>query len=129
MNERSCWWVQRPNGEPDEETVQDYEYLKFRLADEWWSINSRDQLILPIVPLERLTSEAGVQDVTGDPGLLAQYGGAKLGMSMLGSGNEPSQGTEWYVEYDPRSGFDIVHTSDWSAPFPWVETELEVDDG
>lgn len=125
LQKRQTWWVQRPTyDDPDDESIHDYEYLKFRLAEEWFSINSRDQLVLPVVPLERLTDGAGLVELDADPGILAQYGGAELVIDMMSGGTEPTAGTEWYVEYDPRHGFGVVHVSDYAPPFEWVETEV-----
>lgn len=129
MQRRQVWWVQRPQTTDDDEPQSgksplDYEHLKVRLAAEWWAINSRDQLILPVSPIHRL-ADAKV-DMTGEgPGLLVQYGGAELGLDMLGATTEPTEGTEWYVEYHPDYGFRIRHTAEWSAPFPWVEEAMD----
>lgn len=129
MQKRETWWVQRPTyDDPEEETIHDYEFLRFRLADEWFAINSRDQLVLPITPVQRLTDDMGLVDLDADPGLLAQYGGAELFIDMMSAETDPSQGTEWYVEYDPRHGFGITHVGEWAAPFTWVETEIAADD-
>lgn len=127
MNRRRVWWVQRPDqtdddGEQIPDSKTDYEHLRVRLVDEWYSINSRDQLILPVQPLYRLTDQVVPMD-DNDPGLLVQYGGAELALDLLEAG--PSQGTEWIVAYDPRYGFVIDHVSDWTAPFPWVEAAIE----
>lgn len=128
LNRRQVWWVSRPTTEEDEtETVQDYEHLRVRLAEEWFAINSRDQLVLPVTPVYRLTSEVGVDGLEDQgPGLLMQFGGADLALDLVGGKADPTQGTEWIVAYDPRQGFCIHHVSAWAPPFDWVETELAV---
>lgn len=126
LNRRQVWWVSRPTTEEDEtETVQDYEHLRVRLAEEWFAINSRDQLVLPVTPIYRLTSEVGVDRLEdAGAGLLMQFGGADLALDLVGGEADPSQGTEWIVAYDPRQGFVIDHVTAWSPPFDWVETEI-----
>lgn len=125
LERRRVWWVERPDLDEDQsESSSDYKYLKIRLAAEWYAINSRDQLVLPITPLHRVETEYVSLGDPG-PGLLAQYGGAELALDMMSGAVEPTDGTEWYVEYDPASGFRIRHTSEWTAPYPWVETALD----
>lgn len=126
LERRRVWWVERPETDDDDlgETNADYRYLKFRLSGEWYAINSRDQLVLPITPLHRVEDQYVSLGEPG-PGLLAQYGGAELALDMMSGAVEPTEGTEWYVEYDPSYGFGIRHTSEYEPPYPWVETALD----
>lgn len=126
LDRHEVWWVSRPQTADEEEpTIHDYEHLRVRLADEWYAINSRDQLIVPVTPVHRLTQAAGLVQLDADPGLLVQYGGADLALEwMTASSAEPTEGTEWYVTYDPRHGFGVSHSQAWSPPFDWVQTEM-----
>lgn len=94
IEERPTYFVQRPENTGEA-------YLVFRLVDEWYALDG-EKLILPIDPIEK----NGDDFSNLPPGLLSQYGGSELLLSMATTG-EIEAGTKWYLSYDERVGFQI----------------------
>mgnify|MGYP000022830488 CR=1 FL=1 len=90
MKRKSVEWLASP-ADDDEAPADGYE-LHFRLAADWFAVDS-DQLILPITVLDKTTID--VQEPY--PAILKQYGGEGLLNDMLLSDGELEQGSEWYL--------------------------------
>lgn len=98
-NERGTWFLQRPAEGEDGRALHD---LVFRLAGDWYALDG-DKLLLPIQPVEK-----GEDDLSHHgPGILTQYGGAELLLSMASSDQEVEAGSEWILTHDSSLGFTI----------------------
>lgn len=95
MNRRPVVWVPAP----DEEDPEDFDrYIAFRVAGEWLAVDA-DQLILPIVLVERDGEEIDEQ-----PAILKQYGGEGLLNDLLMAEQDLEQGSEWIVGHQEGVG-------------------------
>lgn len=125
MNRLDVFWLQRPDNDDESRNLtSDYRAMRFRLTDEWVAVDS-DQLILPIAVLWRTDSDGVIRDLTGETGLLKQYGGERLLNDLLLAGKEPTKGTEWILEYYPASGFTLTDATDFEPPVDWLVDELD----
>lgn len=101
MNRLQVVWCETPD--EDAETVEERDrYICFRVTDDWFSVDS-DQLILPIVLLER-NGETFDEPV---PAILKQYGGESMLNDMLLSDVELEKGSEWMISTQQGYGRDV----------------------
>lgn len=90
MNRRPVEWLGSP-GEKEDYPSDGYE-LAFRLASDWVAVDS-DQLILPIVVLDKST----ITVESPYKALLKQYGGESLLNDLLMADQELEEGSEWVL--------------------------------
>lgn len=88
MNRRSVVWCQKPD--PDDDDAPEEVHIDFRIAADWVATDA-DQLLLPIVVLER----DGQTPPDPYPAILKQYGGERLLNDMLMADQEVEEGTTW----------------------------------
>lgn len=90
MKRRPVEWLSNPSD--DEDAPSDGYELHFRVAADWFAVDS-EQLILPIIVQDKTT--INVEDEY--PAILKQYGGEQLLNDMLLSDGELQQGSEWIL--------------------------------
>lgn len=90
MNRRPVEWLASPSD--DEDAPPDGYELTFRLAGDWFAVDS-DQLVLPIV-VEDKTTITVEDEYTA---ILKQYGGEGLLNDMLISEQDLEEGSRWVL--------------------------------
>lgn len=90
MKRRNVEWLSNPAD--DEDAPADGYELKFRVAADWFAVDS-EQLILPIIVEDKTTISVEEEY----PAILKQYGGEQLLNDMLLSDGNLEQGSEWIL--------------------------------
>lgn len=89
MNRLTVVWCEKPD-EDDPRGAENS--ITFRVTDEWLAVD-HDQLILPIVLLER----DGEKLHEPQPSILKQYGGEQVLNSILLNDEDFEPGSEWTI--------------------------------
>jgi len=104
MNRKQTFWAPSPS----DDDSHDLEWIRCRLADEWYATDG-DRAIVPVTITGRRSESPSERS-----GLLVQFGGADLILDLHEAGIE--QGDEFAV-VNPRSGR------------PYIDEAAELPDG